>query len=60
MDPNAIRIVNTLAKDLDAVNVVHLVRVFGQISKEPRDAKALRGKVFLGFPSDDNDHRSDW
>ena len=29
MDPNAIRIVNTLAEDLEAGNIVHLVRVFG-------------------------------
>lgn len=56
----AIRIVNTLAEDLLACNVEHVVRVFSQASQTPAKAKALRGLVFLGFPSVESDPRPNW
>lgn len=58
-DP-AIRIVNTSADDLQRCNVEHIVRVFGGISQVPGKAKALRGLVFLGFPSVEKDARPNW
>jgi hypothetical protein len=60
MDEPAIRIVNTSADDLARCNVEHLVRVFGEISKSPAKAKALRGLVFLGFPSAETNSRPHW
>jgi hypothetical protein len=60
MDKPAIRIVNTSADDLARCSVEHVVRVFGQISQVPWQAKTLRGLVFLGFPSLETDPRPNW
>lgn len=60
MDRDTIRIVETLPEDLEAGNTQHVVRVFGQISQRPGDARQLRGRVFLGFPSYDDDPRPNW
>ncbi len=60
MDKPPIRIVNIPSNDLAACNIENLVRVFGGISQQPGKAKALRGLVFLGFPSFENDRRSNW
>jgi len=50
MDPNAIRIVNKLTEDPEAGNVEHLVRVFGQISKVPRNVKSFTRQGIPWFP----------
>lgn len=60
MNKPAIRIVNTSAEDLATCNVEHVVRVFGEIGKLPGKAKALRGLVFLGYPSVETDPRPNW
>jgi hypothetical protein len=60
MDKPTIRIVDTSAHDLAHCNVEHLVRVFGKISQLPGKAKLLRGLVFLGFPSVEDDPRLSW
>ncbi len=57
MNQDAIRMCNTSADDLEICNVGHFMRIFGELSKTPRDAKQFRSKVILGFPSYDQDPR---
>ena len=49
-----------LPEDVVRCNVDHIVRLFGEIGQLPEKAKALRGLVFLGFPSFENDPRPNW
>lgn len=60
VEADAIRVLNIAERDVQGRNVADLVRVFGNISEAPEDAKQLRGKVILGFPSYDGDARPNW
>jgi hypothetical protein len=60
IEKDAIRLCETSPEDLDACRTDHLVRVFRQISAVPEHAKVLRGRVFLVFPSYDDDPRPNW
>jgi len=60
VEADAIRVLNIAERDVQGRNVADLIRLFGNMSKAPEDAKQLRGKVVLGFASYDGDQRPNW
>ena len=60
MEKQDLRLLETSAEDLEACRTDNLVRIFHEISAVPKYAKELRGRVFLAFPSYDDDPRPNW
>lgn len=60
MEKHALRLLETSPEDLEACKTENLVRIFREVSAVPKHAKELRGRIFLAFPSYDDDPRPNW
>jgi len=59
-DKGRMTILNISDEDVRGGNVAHLVNLLTEISSTPKDAKRLRGRLVLGFPSFDADPRPNY